>query len=108
MSSLLIARSSRTYPRNVVPLIRKLASISSTPPPNPNSVGPFQVFDREAKRIQKDRAASRDNGERSRTVDYVRESVADSMMERLLVSTNIFEVQNPLLERPCVGHQKKV
>jgi NADH dehydrogenase [ubiquinone] 1 alpha subcomplex assembly factor 5 len=46
---------------------------------------PYQVFDRSVKRLQKDRAACRQNGERSRTVDYVRDEVADRMMERLLV-----------------------
>ena len=43
------------------------------------------MFDRNAKMIQKDRAAAHDDGERSRTVDYVREEVADAMIERLLV-----------------------
>jgi len=50
------------------------------------AVGPFEVFDRKAKRLQKDAAASRDGGERSRTVDYVRDEVADRMMERFMVS----------------------
>lgn len=56
---------------------------------NPYTVGPFQVFDRNAKRIQKDRAAARDGGERSRTVDYVRDEVADRLVERFLVSLSI-------------------
>ena len=43
------------------------------------------MFDRNVKRLQKDRAASRDDGARSRTVDYVRDEVADRMMERLMV-----------------------
>ncbi|KZO98182.1 S-adenosyl-L-methionine-dependent methyltransferase [Calocera viscosa TUFC12733] len=47
------------------------------------SPGPFQVFDRRAKRMQKDRAASADNGDQSRLVDYVRNEVADIMIERL-------------------------
>ena len=45
----------------------------------------YRVFDREVKRRQKDCAVSRDGGKRSRTVDYVRDEVADRMMERLLV-----------------------
>jgi NADH dehydrogenase [ubiquinone] 1 alpha subcomplex assembly factor 5 len=48
-------------------------------------MSPFRLFDRNAKRIQKDRAASRESGERSRTVDYVREEVADRLFERVLV-----------------------
>lgn len=65
---------------------RRYASVSSSSPLNPNSVGPFQVFDRNAKRMQRDRSAVKDSGEASRTVDYVREEVADRMLERLLVS----------------------
>ncbi|KAI0065953.1 S-adenosyl-L-methionine-dependent methyltransferase [Artomyces pyxidatus] len=62
---------------------RYLASVSSSSI-NPTSVGPFQVFDRNVKRLQKDRAASHDGGERSRTVDYVRDEVAERMIERFL------------------------
>lgn len=62
---------------------RAYASVSSGL--NPNSVGPFQVFDRKAKVLQKDRSAVAEDGKRSRTVDYVREEVADRMIERLLV-----------------------
>ncbi|KAL7282697.1 hypothetical protein ACG7TL_004171 [Trametes sanguinea] len=61
---------------------RPYASVSSSSPVNPNSVGPFQVFDRNVKRMQKDRAAARDGGARSRTVDYVRNEIADSLVER--------------------------
>lgn len=65
---------------------RSFAAISSASPrPNPNTVGPYEVFDRQAKRLQRDRAALRANGERSKTVDYVRDEVADRMMERFLV-----------------------
>ncbi|KAG6885478.1 hypothetical protein C0993_001343 [Termitomyces sp. T159_Od127] len=63
---------------------RGFAAISSSSPPRTGTVGPYQVFDRHVKRIQKDQAATRDGGERSRTVDYVREEVADRMMERFL------------------------
>ena len=64
---------------------RALASVSASSPINPNTVGPFQVFDRNVKRLQKDRSVLKDDGHTSRTVDYVREEVADRMMERLLV-----------------------
>ena len=50
-----------------------------------NTVGPYEVFDRKVKRMQRERAALREGGARSRTVDYVREEVADRMMERFLV-----------------------
>lgn len=46
---------------------------------------PYVVFDRNVKRIQRDRAALRNKGEDSRTVDYLRNEVADRMIERLLV-----------------------
>jgi NADH dehydrogenase [ubiquinone] 1 alpha subcomplex assembly factor 5 len=58
---------------------RSLASVSA------NSVSPYQVFDRNAKTLQKNRAVARNNGESSRTVDYVRDEIADRMMERLEV-----------------------
>ncbi|THH16620.1 hypothetical protein EW146_g4046 [Bondarzewia mesenterica] len=61
---------------------RAFASVSPSSQINPNTVGPFQVFDRNAKRLQKDRAALREGGQRSRTVDYVRDEVADRMIER--------------------------
>ncbi|KAH9927303.1 S-adenosyl-L-methionine-dependent methyltransferase [Fomitopsis serialis] len=50
----------------------------------PGAVGPYQVFDRYAKRLQKDNSALREGGARSRTVDYVRDEVADRMIERML------------------------
>jgi NADH dehydrogenase [ubiquinone] 1 alpha subcomplex assembly factor 5 len=53
---------------------------------------PFKVFDRQVKRSQKDRAAARDGGNRSRTVDYVRNEVADRMIERFLASLHYEEL----------------
>ena len=64
--------------------VRCYASASSSPI-NPTTVGPFQVFDRSVKRAQKEWAASRDNGSRSRMVDYVRDEVAERMAERFRV-----------------------
>ncbi|KAI9482829.1 MAG: S-adenosyl-L-methionine-dependent methyltransferase [Benjaminiella poitrasii] len=46
------------------------------------STAPFQVFDRHAKRLQKDRAAFQ--VEQSRTVDYLRDEVAARVADRLL------------------------
>jgi len=43
----------------------------------------FQIFDRNLKRTQRDRAA--DNAEESRKVDYLRDEVANRLAERLLV-----------------------
>ncbi|KAJ7639279.1 S-adenosyl-L-methionine-dependent methyltransferase [Roridomyces roridus] len=64
-------------------MLRSLARLAAVPSgsPNPSTLGPFQVFDRNAKRLQKDRAALREG---SRTVDYVRDEVADRMMERFM------------------------
>lgn len=64
-------------------LVRAFVSEATFAAPTPSV---YRVFDRNAKRTQKDRAAGRDGGERSRTVDYVRDEVADRMMERLLVT----------------------
>lgn len=69
-----------------IPKARTFAAISSSsPPPSLNTVGPYQVFDRNVKRLQRDRAAIREGGERSRTVDYVRNEVAERMLDRFLV-----------------------
>lgn len=77
----LSARRSKAFARSQS---RFLASLSG--PLNPNSVGPFQVFNRSIKVLQKDRSAVIDGGKKSRTVDYVRNEVAERMIERLLVS----------------------
>jgi NADH dehydrogenase [ubiquinone] 1 alpha subcomplex assembly factor 5 len=53
-------------------LRRSLQTVANTP---------YQVFDRSVKRLQRDRVA----GDKSRTVDYVRDEVADRMMERFMV-----------------------
>jgi NADH dehydrogenase [ubiquinone] 1 alpha subcomplex assembly factor 5 len=68
-----------------LPPLRSLAYLS---PSQINTAvrSPLKVFDREAKRLQKDRAAARDGGTRSRTVDYVRDEVANRMIERFIVS----------------------
>ncbi|OCH94525.1 S-adenosyl-L-methionine-dependent methyltransferase [Obba rivulosa] len=84
---------------------RTFASVSSSGV-NPGSVGPFQVFDRNAKRFQKDRAAAKEGGERSRTVDYVREEVADRMIERLLDIKRKFDTILDLGSGP--GHFSKL
>lgn len=81
--SRMLARGVHSVRRALVASRRSYASVSSGV--NPNSVGPFQVFDRTAKVLQKDRSAAYGDGERSRTVDYVREEVADRLIERLLV-----------------------
>ncbi|KAJ3535057.1 hypothetical protein NM688_g7032 [Phlebia brevispora] len=62
---------------------RRYASVSSSLE-SPGSVGPFQVFDRKVKVLQKDRSAVFDGGQRSRTVDYVRDEVAERLIERLM------------------------
>ncbi|KAI0340873.1 S-adenosyl-L-methionine-dependent methyltransferase [Trametopsis cervina] len=92
--------------RRAVALCRRYASVSSSSPLNPNSVGPFQVFDRNAKRMQRDRSAVKDSGEASRTVDYVREEVADRMLERLLDIKRKFNTILDLGSGP--GHLSKM
>ncbi|EJU06399.1 S-adenosyl-L-methionine-dependent methyltransferase [Dacryopinax primogenitus] len=73
---------------------------------NPGTLGPFQVFDRHAKRLQKDRAARADNGDQSRLVDYVRNEVADVMIERLQDIKRRFENVIDLGSGP--GHLTKM
>lgn len=47
----------------------------------------FNVFNREAKKLQKDRAAM--NAEESRTVDYLKDEIAARVADRLLVKLYI-------------------
>ncbi|KAJ1308569.1 hypothetical protein OPQ81_004268 [Rhizoctonia solani] len=63
---------------------QRYATASGASPLGAHTLSPFRLFDRNAKRMQKDRAALRESGERSRTVDYVREEVADRLFERVL------------------------
>ncbi|KAF8076709.1 hypothetical protein FPV67DRAFT_1714822 [Lyophyllum atratum] len=79
-----LARAAHSHARRLTQC-RSFAAVSSSgPSPRTGTVGPYQVFDRNVKRIQKDQAAARDGGARSTTVDYVRDEVADRMMERFL------------------------
>ncbi|GAA5846884.1 hypothetical protein JCM9279_004483 [Rhodotorula babjevae] len=48
----------------------------------PSSASPFAVFDRDLKRNQRNRAAR--HAERSRLTDYVKDDVAQAMVDRLL------------------------
>ncbi|KAJ3087729.1 hypothetical protein HK102_010429 [Quaeritorhiza haematococci] len=66
---------------------RFLASATNTTGPAPNKPKPKpqppqHIFNRTVKRIQRDRAAL--NVERSRTADYLKDEVADRMVDRLL------------------------
>ncbi|KIJ69849.1 hypothetical protein HYDPIDRAFT_178281 [Hydnomerulius pinastri MD-312] len=70
------------------------------------STGAYQVFDRAVKQKQRDRAVLRDSGERSRTVDYLRDEVADRMMERLLDIKRKFDTIVDLGSGP--GHFSKL
>ncbi|KAG0301186.1 hypothetical protein BGZ98_008556 [Dissophora globulifera] len=62
----------------------QLYSTAPAPPPPGSKTVPstFQVFDRETKRQQRERAAS--NTEHSRQVDYVKDEVAFRVVDRLL------------------------
>lgn len=83
-----------TLTRNVFPsatrlssairLTRSFAAVAPGAPP-PQATTPYEVFDRQAKRRQRDRAATREGGEKSRLTDYLRAEVADRMFERFEV-----------------------
>lgn len=88
-SDRLRTKMTRLALRSLRPLHRSLASIAPGPPP-PQATTPFEVFDRQAKRRQKDRAATRDGGEKSRVTDYLRTEVADRMFERFEVGLRVF------------------
>ena len=81
---------------------RWLASVADTVAP-----APYQIFDRYAKVLQKDRSAVPSRIENSRTVDYLRDEVADRLIERILVSPErlFFSV---CLSVSRAGYQTKV
>jgi hypothetical protein len=92
------------FPRLRLPPVSKHARLlatnaSNASPPSFNTVGPYEVFDRRVKRLQRDKAALRDGGERSRVVDYVRDEVADRMMERFMVC-----LYHPLSTSRCINY----
>ncbi|KAG6334860.1 hypothetical protein ID866_4220 [Astraeus odoratus] len=97
MSSLLWlarrARVTRTYASQAASSVQPHTSV-------------YKVFDREAKRLQRDLAAERDGGSRSRTVDYVRDEVAEGLMERLLDIKRSFDTMVDLGSGP--GHFSKL
>lgn len=81
---------------------RSLASIADTVAP-----APYQIFDRYTKVLQKDRSAAPNRAEDSRTVDYVRDEVADRLIERMLVSCDlIFYFMRLNVSR--IGYQAQV
>jgi hypothetical protein len=84
-----------------LPPLRRLAYLSPSQI-NTTVQSPSKVFDRDAKRLQKDRAAARDGGTRSRTVDYVRDEVANRLIERFIVSNHSGKLPYDLL-RHCPG-----
>ncbi|KAJ7098752.1 S-adenosyl-L-methionine-dependent methyltransferase [Mycena belliarum] len=84
-------------------LARRAAISSASPAANPHTLGPFQIFDRDVKRIQKNRAALREG---SRMVDYVQEEVADRMMERFMDIKRTFDTVLDLGSGP--GHFTKL
>ncbi|KAK6510347.1 hypothetical protein TWF506_009461 [Arthrobotrys conoides] len=84
---------------------------SSPPNVRIGSAGSFQVFDRRVKGLQRDRAAK--NAEESRKVDYLRDEVANRLVERLYDINRSYEHVLDLgagachlaraLHRPCTG-----
>jgi len=90
----------RPLPRQIV---RGLAGVTPSAHSTPYT---FEVFDRSVKQLQRDRAAVRNAGVNSRVVDYVRDEVADRMMERLLDIKRKFDTILDLGSGP--GHFSKL
>ncbi len=85
-----IPRSSK----QLVPSIRSLATGSRSYAVQAPGAPTFNVFDRNVKYLQKERAAS--NVELSRQVDYLRDEVATRLCERLLVGCSSTRTSRPL------------
>lgn len=89
LASLLRPNLARRFPLRVP--AASYASIASEQPSLSQAPAPFEVFDRVAKRKQKDRAATRigqdgSPGGNSRVTDYLKDEVADRMFERFEAS----------------------
>ena len=89
---------------------RGFAAISSSLPSSAGTVGPYQIFDRRTKRLQKNRAVTRDGSIRSITVDYLRDEVADRMMERFLVCFRAYPERDhaPQVVWTHLGYQTRI
>ena len=81
---------------------RFLASVADTVAP-----APYQIFDRYAKVLQKDRSATPNRVKNSRTVDYLRDETADRLIERMQVSSSP-RFFFGYLNAPRVGYQAQV
>lgn len=86
----LLPRVSSLQSLRLLPLSLPLRTYASLAPSSSSSSSddvnaPYQVFDRNAKRLQKDRAASKEGGDRSRLVDYLRREVTERVLERFEV-----------------------
>ena len=83
--------SSIRHATNVPSTSHSYASLASEQPSLATSPAPFEVFDRSAKRKQRDRAAMRvdeqtgKTGGKSRVTDYLKNEVAERMFERFEV-----------------------
>lgn len=87
LSSTTMASLGRSAGASATSLRTALASGSrsyAVPSFAPSAASPFSVFDRNLKVAQRDRAAR--NKDRSRLTDYVKDDVAQTMVDRLLVS----------------------
>lgn len=58
--------------------------------------------------MQKDRAATRENGDRSRRVDYLFDEVADRLAERLMASTAHAQSALFLVQLPLLGYKTRL
>ncbi|KAH7103058.1 S-adenosyl-L-methionine-dependent methyltransferase [Auriculariales sp. MPI-PUGE-AT-0066] len=68
---------------------RALATAARGASLSPPAPAPYIVFDRNVKRIQRDRAAVAGGGQSSRTVDYVRNEFAERLIERLMLFQDV-------------------
>lgn len=83
-------RNASTTPESILTPSSSTKTTNPAPgAPKPNS--PFIVFDRGAKHLQRNRAATRNNGQASRLTDYIRDEAAANLSERLLDVKRNFE-----------------
>lgn len=76
--------------RNTLGRVRHASAVAAP------SNTPYRVFDRYAKYLQRERAVRKNAGESSRRVDYIRDEVADRMLERFEVRYLKLQLRTPI------------
>jgi hypothetical protein len=105
--SIRVELSMFAYPRRAFRINSRLYASASLNPLTSPTPSAFRIFDRHAKLLQKNRAAALNGGEISRQVDYVRDEVANRMIERFM-ARQTFIFSKGIAHLAIVGYQASI